>query len=195
MFVLGEEAHQRPMNDWYLIYQNRSSNNYQPIRARLIRKVLQTSHSDVSGRRDTKNMGVSIHCCSDEHIISIFAFYLFPPTRMGLSELKPANIHQASSGNCHQGFQNLCKQNMWSLTMSSNALKRIALGSVLCLDYICLVCILHFTRVRTANRLPGTPLCSTTGKARCGSLSYSLRNDTLSRQSCLSWGRRWRTSV
>jgi hypothetical protein len=42
-------------------------------------------------------MGVSIHCFSDEHIICIFAFYPTPPTRMGLSELKPGNTKRAQA--------------------------------------------------------------------------------------------------
>ncbi|KAJ8575856.1 hypothetical protein ON010_g3356 [Phytophthora cinnamomi] len=42
--------------------------------------------------------------------------------------------------------------------------------------------------------LHGTPPCITIGKTSCGSLSSSLRNDTLSKQNCLAWGRRSRAS-
>ena len=40
-------------------------------------------------------MCVAIRCCSNEHIICIFALYPTPPTRMGLSELKPGNTKRA----------------------------------------------------------------------------------------------------
>ncbi|GMF42900.1 unnamed protein product [Phytophthora fragariaefolia] len=131
---------------------------------------------------------------SARHITCIFATYPTTSPRMGLDELKPGNTKRAKD-TAISAFMAFVKCEQVEFDYVKRCIEQDAAGKcfVSVLDMFGMY--LAFNVGKKGKHLPGTPLCNTSGNAKCGCLSSSLCNDTLSKQNCLAWERRLTAST